>query len=66
MVGALGGTIKGIRVREILENEKYTGNTLLQKTYVNNHLEKKKVRNSGELPMYYAEDAFGNHRHGDI
>ena len=55
VVGALGGAIKATRVREILENEKYTGNALLQKTYVNNHLEKKKVRNRGELPMYYAE-----------
>lgn len=36
-------------------DEKYTGNALLQKTYTNNHLEKKRLRNNGEMPMYYAE-----------
>ena len=53
--GAQGGTFIEPRVREVLENEKYTGNALLQKTYINNHLEKKKLRNRGELPMYYVE-----------
>ena len=53
--GTLGGTITPNRIREILENEKYTGNALLQKSYVNNHLEKRRLRNRGELPMYYAE-----------
>ncbi len=28
---------------------------MLQKHYRNNHLEKKKCRNTGELPMFYAE-----------
>ena len=55
IVGVLGGTVNARRVRDILENEKYTGNALLQKTFVNNHLEKRQVRNQGELPMYYAE-----------
>ncbi len=56
VVGALGGTISANRVRRILENEKYTGNALLQKSYRNNHIEKKMVRNFGELPMYYVEN----------
>lgn len=43
------------RVRSLLANEKYTGNALLQKAYRNNHLEKKKTINHGELPMYFAE-----------
>ncbi|HEX3037801.1 MAG TPA: recombinase family protein [Oscillospiraceae bacterium] len=43
------------RVMEILKNEKYTGNALLQKAFVADHLAKKKTRNHGELPMYYAE-----------
>ena len=55
VAGALGGTITATRIRKMLENEKYTGNALLQKTYTNNHLEKKRIRNHGEMPMYYAE-----------
>lgn len=45
-----------VRIRKLLENEKYTGNALLQKRFRNNHLEKRMVKNNGELPMYYAED----------
>lgn len=33
------------RVLAILRNEKYTGNSLLQKKYRNNHLEKKEIKN---------------------
>ncbi len=55
VAGALGGKIRVTEVRQILGNEKYTGNALLQKTYMNNHLEKKKTKNTGELPMYYVE-----------
>ena len=44
------------KLRAMLRNEKYTGNALLQKTFSNNHLEKKKKINRGELPMYYVED----------
>ncbi len=43
------------RITEILSNEKYIGDAVLQKKYVNNHIEKKLVSNKGELPMYYAE-----------
>ena len=53
--GALGGGWCQQRIRDIVTNEKYLGNALLQKTYVNNHLDKKQVRNRGELPQYYAE-----------
>lgn len=56
ITGALGGKWVAIRISEILGNEKYTGNALLQKQFVNNHLEKKEVMNTGELPQYYAED----------
>ena len=51
----LGGEWKASRVFEILRNEKYTGNALLQKTFINNHIEKKKIVNRGELPRYFAE-----------
>lgn len=43
------------RVIEIIKNEKYTGNALLQKKYVVDHLSKKLVHNNGQLPKYYAE-----------
>ncbi len=39
----------------LISNEKYTGNARLQKSYRNNHLEKKKTVNRGEMPCYYAE-----------
>ena len=54
--GALGGKWCAQRIREIVGNEKYTGNAMLQKRYRNNHLEKKLCRNTGELPMFYAEE----------
>lgn len=45
------------RIREILTNEKYIGNLLLQKYYRNNHIEKIKTKNQGELARYYVEQA---------
>lgn len=53
--GALGGRWCVQRIRDMLSNEKYLGNALLQKTFVNNHLEKRQLPNRGELPKYYAE-----------
>lgn len=55
VTGALGGKWNSVRIREMLSNEKYLGNALLQKQYRNNHLEKKEIPNRGELPQYYAE-----------
>lgn len=43
------------RVIDVIRNEKYAGNALLQKKYVADHLSKARVRNKGELPMYFAE-----------
>ena len=54
--GALGGKWNASRVRDLVINEKYTGNALLQKAFVNNHIDKKQVRNNGELPQYYVTD----------
>jgi len=45
-------------VRHMLENEKYKGDALLQKSYTVDFLTKKKKRNDGEIPQYYVE---GNH-----
>lgn len=54
--GALDGKWCVQRIRDIVGNEKYTGCAMLQKHYRNNHLDKKKCRNTGELQMFYAED----------
>ena len=50
-----GGKWNDSRVRDILKNEKYIGNALLQKKYVADHLTKRLVRNHGELALYYVE-----------
>lgn len=42
-------------IMSILRNEKYTGNLLLQKTFISDHLTKAKKKNRGELPQYYVE-----------
>ena len=43
-------------VWNILRLEKYKGESLLQKTYVENHLSKKKIRNHGQMPMYHVTE----------
>ena len=43
-------------IRKILENEKYMGDALLQKTYTIDFLNKKRGKNNGILPQYYIED----------
>ena len=43
-------------VRRILTNEKYTGDALLQKTYVTDCITKKTRKNNGELPMYLVKN----------
>ncbi len=55
--GEFGGEWNTQNIRQILANEKYTGNALLQKHYRNNHLDKKKTRNRGELTFYYVEES---------
>ncbi len=50
-----GGIWHENAVRGILGNEKYAGNLLLQKTFVTDHISKKKRKNNGELQMYYIE-----------
>ena len=40
-------------ISKILQNEKYAGDALLQKTYTIDCISKKKKKNTGELPMYY-------------
>ena len=43
-------------VQSILRNEKYVGDALLQKTFVENCLTHKSKTNDGELPQYYVKD----------
>lgn len=44
-------------VAKILRNYTYTGNLLLQRTFVENHITKKNKINRGELPQYHVEEA---------
>jgi site-specific DNA recombinase len=42
-------------LNKILQNEKYIGDALLQKTYTVDFLIKKRVKNNGIVPQYYVE-----------
>ncbi len=44
-------------VSELLSNEKYIGDALLQKTYTVDFLTKKRVKNTGIVPQYYVENS---------
>ena len=54
--GIRGGRWTAGRVRDTVSNEKYMGDSLLQKSFRNNHIEKKMLRNHGEFPQYYATE----------
>ena len=49
-------------VNSILTNEKYCGDVLLQKTYIDDCINKKVKKNTGQLPMYLVQ----NHHKGII
>ena len=49
-------------VNSILTNEKYCGDVLLQKTYIDDCINKKVKKNTGQLPMYLVQ----NHHEGII
>ena len=44
-------------IRSMLQNEKYKGDALLQKTYTVDFLSKTRVANNGEVPKYYVEES---------
>lgn len=44
-------------VKQILTNEKYKGDALLQKTYTVDFLTKKRAVNDGDVPQYYVENS---------
>jgi hypothetical protein len=43
-------------IQNMLRNEKYIGDALLQKTYIADLFNRQVKKNHGELPMYYVED----------
>ena len=47
-----------LTIRYILRNERYVGDLLLQKTFISDHLSKKKLVNRGELPKYYVSEIY--------
>ena len=51
----IGNTWSPKRVLDIIKNEKYTGNSLLQKSFIADHLSKVQIHNKGQLPMYFSE-----------
>ncbi len=51
-----GSAYRKIAIQRILTNEKYTGDALLQKTYITDCITKKSRKNNGELPMYLVEN----------
>ena len=44
-------------LRNMLRNEKYMGDALLQKTYTVDFLTKKRIKNNGIVPQYYVENS---------
>ena len=52
-----GGTKwQSTTLMSMLENEKYKGDALLQKSYAVDFLTKKRTQNKGEIQMFYVED----------
>ena len=60
----INGEPKWVRsaIDSILTNEKYCGDVLLQKTYIDDCINKKVKKNTGQLPMYLVQ----NHHEGII
>lgn len=44
-------------ISQILRNEKYIGDALLQKTYTVDFLTKQRIKNNGLVPQYYVENS---------
>lgn len=54
--GKLGGLWSQSTINQILGNEVYTGMLVLQKTYTENHLTKKRLINKGEKQKYVVDE----------
>ena len=46
----------GSTVKSILQNEKYIGDAVLQKTFSEDLFDRQRVKNEGQLPKYYVHD----------
>lgn len=46
----------GSTVKSILQNEKYVGDAVLQKTFSEDLFDRQRVKNEGQLPKYYVHD----------
>lgn len=53
--GIRGALFQYTSIWDILRQERYIGNALLQKTFTENHITKKTIRNKGEMQKFYAE-----------
>ncbi|SCY13375.1 recombinase family protein [Butyrivibrio sp. INlla14] len=51
-----GNPFTGGAVKNILLNEKYCGDVLMQKTFVEDYLTHKSVKNTGQMDQYYIKD----------
>lgn len=47
----------GATIRGMLTNEKYQGDARLQKTFTEDYLTKKRVKNEGQIEQYYVENS---------
>jgi len=54
---AMGYIFSKNGVAGMLRNEKYQGDMLLQKSFVEDHISKRKVKNVGQLPQYYVAES---------
>lgn len=55
VLGLTGKPMSASSIRAILRQEKYTGNSMLQKTFTD-FITKKENKNNGELPRYWTEN----------
>lgn len=55
--GTKADTWPSSAINAMLQNEKYCGDTLMQKTYTVDFLSKKKVKNHGEVDQYFMENS---------
>ena len=53
-----GDCWKRLQIDRMLKNEKYVGDSILQKTYIKDHLTHRQIRNrDSKLPKFHVEDA---------
>lgn len=52
-----GDCWKLLQISRMLHNEKYTGDVVLQKHYIESHLTHREVKNRGEVPLYHIRNA---------